>query len=77
MGFSKLVIKKDEQKAAAPDIMSKPLTQPGVEKAPKDFGLEAGAMVCDSSRFWLLRLSTLSMARVLGNCKIPIRGRRF
>merc|ERR1711957_140261 len=41
MGYSKLVFKKDEQEAAAAGLMSKPLTQPGVEKALKDFGLEA------------------------------------
>merc|ERR1712176_347422 len=41
MGFSKLVHKKDEQEAAAAGLMSKPLTQPGVEKALKDFGLDA------------------------------------
>merc|ERR1711935_519029 len=41
MGYSKLVNKKDEQEAAAAGLMSKPLTQPGVEKALKDFGLEA------------------------------------
>merc|ERR1712019_11651 len=32
---------KDEQEAAAAGLMSKPLTQPGVEKALKDFGLDA------------------------------------
>merc|ERR1712025_1049323 len=41
MGYSKLVHKKDEQEAAAAGLMSKPLTQPGVEKALKDFGLDA------------------------------------
>merc|ERR1719333_1475400 len=41
MGYSKLVNKKDEQEAAAAGLMSKPLTQPGVEKALKDFGLDA------------------------------------
>jgi elongation factor 3 len=40
MGYSKLVNKKDEQEAAAAGLMSKPLTQPGVEKALKDFGLD-------------------------------------
>merc|ERR1711920_217997 len=40
MGYSKLVHKKDEQEAAAAGLMSKPLTQPGVEKALKDFGLD-------------------------------------
>merc|ERR1711979_146100 len=35
--------KKDEQEAAAAGLMSKPLTQPGVEKALKDFGLDAEA----------------------------------
>jgi elongation factor 3 len=41
MGYSKLVHKKDEQEAAAAGLLSKPLTQPGVEKALKDFGLDA------------------------------------
>merc|ERR1712078_922523 len=41
MGYSKLVGKKDEQEAAAAGLLSKPLTQPGVEKALKDFGLDA------------------------------------
>merc|ERR1712056_25515 len=41
MGYSKLVHKKDEQEAAAAGLMSKPLTQPGVEKALKDFGWDA------------------------------------
>merc|ERR1712166_1123221 len=41
MGFSKLVHKKDEQEAAAAGLMTKPLTGPGVEKALKDFGLDA------------------------------------
>merc|ERR1711981_992397 len=41
MGYSKLVNKKDEQEAAAAGLMSKPLTQQGVEKALKDFGLDA------------------------------------
>merc|ERR1719162_1545157 len=43
MGFSKLVHKKDEQEAAAAGLLSKPLTQPGVEKALKDFGLDGEA----------------------------------
>merc|ERR1712139_564365 len=43
MGFSKMVNKKDEQEAAAAGLLSKPLTQPGVEKALKDFGLDAEA----------------------------------
>merc|ERR1712178_511144 len=43
MGYSKLVAKKDEQEAAAAGLVSKPLTQPGVEKALKDFGLDAEA----------------------------------
>ena len=30
-----------EHEAAASGLMSKPLTQPGVEKALKDFGLDA------------------------------------
>merc|ERR1711937_9826 len=41
MGYSKIVMKKDEQEAAAAGLMSKPLTQPGVEKALKDFGLDS------------------------------------
>merc|ERR1712160_209696 len=41
MGYSKIVNKKDEQAAAAAGLLSKPLTQPGVEKALKDFGLDA------------------------------------
>jgi len=41
MGYSQLVNKKDEQEAAASGLLSKPLTQPGVEKALKDFGLDA------------------------------------
>merc|ERR1711871_321398 len=43
MGYSKIVAKKDEQEAAAAGLSSKPLTQPGVEKALKDFGLDAEA----------------------------------
>merc|ERR1712166_1454237 len=39
MGYEKLVCKKDEQEAAAAGLLSKPLTQPGVEKALKDFGV--------------------------------------
>merc|ERR1712048_1507658 len=41
MGYSKLVNKKDEQEAAAAGLLSKPLTQGGVEKALKDFGLDS------------------------------------
>merc|ERR1712151_270726 len=41
MGYSKIVAKKDEQEAAAAGLLSKPLTQPGVEQALKDFGLDA------------------------------------
>merc|ERR1712137_1438519 len=41
MGYSKIVMKKDEQEAAAAGLLSKPLTQSGVEKALKDFGLDA------------------------------------
>merc|ERR1712176_495317 len=41
MGYSKLVNKKAEQQAAAAGLLSKPLTQQGVEKALKDFGLDA------------------------------------
>jgi elongation factor 3 len=40
MGYSKIVAKKDEQEAAAAGLLSKPLTQPGVERALKDFGLD-------------------------------------
>jgi len=40
MGYEKLVCKKDEQEAAAAGLLSKPLTQPGVEKALKDFGVD-------------------------------------
>merc|ERR1712139_156217 len=43
MGYSKIVMKKDEQEAAAAGLLSKPLTQAGVEKALKDFGLDAEA----------------------------------
>merc|ERR1712176_1356209 len=43
MGYSKLVNKKDEQEAAAVGLMSKPLTQQGVEKALKDFGIDSEA----------------------------------
>merc|ERR1711981_538523 len=43
MGYSKLVHKKDEQEAAAAGLLSKPLTQPGVEKALKDFGVDTEA----------------------------------
>merc|ERR1711968_208571 len=43
MGYSKIVAKKDEQEAAAAGLLSKPLTQPGVEKALKEFGLDAEA----------------------------------
>jgi len=41
MGYEKLVCKKDEQEAAAAGLLSKPLTQPGVEKALKDFGVDS------------------------------------
>merc|ERR1711998_469025 len=43
MGYSKIVMRKDEQEAAAAGLLSKPLTGPGVEKALKDFGLDAEA----------------------------------
>merc|ERR1719161_859230 len=43
MGYSKMVHKKDEQEAAAAGLLSKPLTQPGVEKALKDFGVDSEA----------------------------------
>merc|ERR1711937_308316 len=43
MGYSKIVMKKDEQEAAAAGLLSQPLTQAGVEKALKDFGLDAEA----------------------------------
>jgi len=41
MGYEKLVCKKDEQEAAAAGLLTKPLTQPGVEKALRDFGLDS------------------------------------
>merc|ERR1711953_187211 len=41
MGYSKIVAKKDEQEAAAAGLVSKPLTQDGVEKALKDFGIDS------------------------------------
>merc|ERR1712110_956029 len=41
MGYEKMVCKKDEQEAAAAGLLSKPLTQPGVEKALRDFGLDS------------------------------------
>jgi elongation factor 3 len=41
MGFEKLVCREDEKQAAAAGLMSKPLTAPSVEKALKDFGLDA------------------------------------
>merc|ERR1711934_683153 len=43
MVYSKIVMKKDEQEAAAAGLLSKPLTQSGVEKALKDFGLDTEA----------------------------------
>merc|ERR1711988_1929547 len=43
MGYSKIVGKKYEQEAAAAGLISKPLTQPGVEAALKDFGLDVEA----------------------------------
>lgn len=43
MGYEKIVCKKDEQEAAAAGLLSKPLTQPGVEKALKDFGIDSEA----------------------------------
>merc|ERR1712054_645703 len=43
MGYSKIVMKKDEQEAAAAGLLSKPLTQAGVEKALKDSGLDGEA----------------------------------
>merc|ERR1712048_835311 len=43
MGYSKIVMKKYEQEAAAAGLLSKPLTQSGVEKALKDFGLDTEA----------------------------------
>jgi len=39
MGYEKVVCREDEKQAAAAGLMSKPLTQPSVEKALKDFGL--------------------------------------
>lgn len=41
MGFEKMVCREDEKQAAAAGLMSKPLTAPSVEKALKDFGLDA------------------------------------
>lgn len=41
MGYEKLVCREDEKQAAAAGLMSKPLTAPSVEKALKDFGLDA------------------------------------
>merc|ERR1739848_716279 len=43
MGYSKMVMKEDEQEAAAAGLLSKPLTQPGVEKALADFGVTSEA----------------------------------
>jgi len=43
MGYSKIVGKKDEQEASAAGLISKPLTQPGVEAALKDFGVDVEA----------------------------------
>merc|ERR1711959_724457 len=42
-GYSKIVMKKDEQEAAAAGLLSKPLTAPGVTKALKDFGVDGEA----------------------------------
>merc|ERR1719331_2476834 len=41
MGYEKLVCREDEKQAAAAGLMSRPLTAPNVEKALKDFGLDA------------------------------------
>jgi len=41
MGYEKLACREDEKQAAAAGLMSKPLTAPSVEKALKDFGLDA------------------------------------
>jgi len=41
MGYEKMVCREDEKQAAAAGLMSKPLTQPSVEKALKDFGLNS------------------------------------
>merc|ERR1712096_86395 len=41
MGYEKLVCREDEKQAAAAGLMARPLTQPNVEKALKDFGLDA------------------------------------
>merc|ERR1712203_1008119 len=41
MGYEKMVCREDEKQAAAAGLMSKPLTAPSVEKALKDFGLDA------------------------------------
>jgi len=40
MGYEKMVCREDEKQAAAAGLMAKPLTQPSVEKALKDFGLD-------------------------------------
>merc|ERR1712032_872368 len=41
MGYDKMVCREDEKQAAAAGLMSKPLTAPSVEKALKDFTLDA------------------------------------
>jgi elongation factor 3 len=41
MGYEKMACREDEKQAAAAGLMSKPLTAPSVEKALKDFGLDA------------------------------------
>lgn len=40
MGYEKMVCRQDEKEAAAAGLMARPLTQPNVEKALKDFGLD-------------------------------------
>merc|ERR1712093_202804 len=40
MGYEKIVCREDEKQAAAAGLMSKPLTQPSVEKELKNFGLD-------------------------------------
>merc|ERR1711904_159798 len=43
MGYEKMVCQQDEREAAAAGLMARPLTQPNVEKALKDFGLDTEA----------------------------------
>merc|ERR1711904_601806 len=43
MGYEKMVCQQDEREAAAAGLMARRLTQPNVEKALKDFGLDTEA----------------------------------